>query len=159
MIRDAILSQNCQHRYMLTRHWDNGPGVMFVMLNPSTADAASDDPTIRRCIRFAKDWGYPAMHVANLFSYRATDPEHLRGKSREELEGARHWAVLSAFLPLVATEVICAWGTAGTLHAQDRRMLSFLQLHGHDAYCLKTNADGTPAHPLYLPRNSQRQPL
>ena len=74
----AILSDCGKYRYSLTRNWDSEkPKVLFIMLNPSTADADNDDPTIRRCINFAKYWGYGGLHVCNLFAYRATNPKEL----------------------------------------------------------------------------------
>ncbi len=67
------------YRYSLWREWDSRrPIVAFVMLNPSTADAAKDDPTIRRCASFARSWGYGSLEVVNLFAYRASEPKRLR---------------------------------------------------------------------------------
>ena len=73
----AIFSECKKYRYLLWRKWGKSPHskyVMFVGLNPSTADESIDDPTIRRCICFAKDWGYDGLFMANLFAYRATYP-------------------------------------------------------------------------------------
>ena len=79
MKRDARLSKCGRYRWSLTRCWAGGDGrtVCFVMLNPSTANAHVDDPTIRRCIRFARDWGYSKLVVRNLFAIRATKPRDL----------------------------------------------------------------------------------
>jgi hypothetical protein len=78
MIRTALFSQCGRFRYRLGRRWAEGPTVAFVLLNPSAADAYSDDPTVRRCVDFARRWGYGALAVVNLYAYVATDPEDLR---------------------------------------------------------------------------------
>ena len=76
--RRAIVSACGKYRYRLSRMWDSKkPCVLFIMLNPSTADHEKDDNTIRRCISFAKSWGYGGLYVGNLFPYRATKPEEL----------------------------------------------------------------------------------
>src|SRR5207237_5457574 len=70
----ASFSRDRRYRYRLWRRWDAArPVVAFVMVNPSTADAGRDDPTIRRCIGFARSWGYGRLEVVDLFAYRGTD--------------------------------------------------------------------------------------
>lgn len=124
-------------RYRLWRRWDDGPSVCFIMLNPSTADAERDDPTIRRCIRFARDWGYGGLDVVNLFAYRATDPRALRSVA-DPVGPLNGRAIAEAVEG--ATLTIAAWGAwpAGTppLSAP--------------LYCLGMNRDGSPKHPLYI---------
>src|SRR5207249_5914720 len=80
MHRQTILSPCRQYRYVLWREWDktNASYVLFVGLNPSTADETEDDPTIRRCMNYAKRWGYGALCMVNLFAYRATDPDAMK---------------------------------------------------------------------------------
>ena len=74
--RTAFISPCERYRHALGRHWDNDKGfVLFIMLNPSTADAQQDDPTIRRCMDFAKRWGFGGIEACNLFDWRATDPK------------------------------------------------------------------------------------
>src|SRR5882724_4976365 len=77
----AVLSDCERYRYALWRRWAERPAVLFVGLNPSTADALQDDPTIRRCIRFAKAWGYGALYMGNLFAFRATDPRAMKAEA------------------------------------------------------------------------------
>ena len=73
MIKDAILSEDRKYRYILSRTWDETkPTVLFIGLNPSTADEKTDDPTIRKCINYAKCWGYGKILMANLFAFRNT---------------------------------------------------------------------------------------
>lgn len=79
MTGGAHLSACGAYRYALRRTWDPArPAALFVGLNPSTADAERDDPTTRRCVRFARDWGFGGLLVGNLFAYRATRPRDLR---------------------------------------------------------------------------------
>lgn len=78
MRMSAKFDASMNYRYSLEREWSDAPCIGFVMLNPSTADATNDDPTIRRCTRFAQFWGYGAIEVVNLFAYRATRPIQLR---------------------------------------------------------------------------------
>ncbi len=78
MRMSAKFDPSMNYRYSLAREWNsNAPRIGFVMLNPSTADATSNDPTIRRCINFARFWGYGAIEVVNLFAYRASHPAQL----------------------------------------------------------------------------------
>ena len=82
MKTDAKLSECRKYRYALWRTWDETkPHVMIIGLNPSTADETKDDPTITRCINFAKSWGYGGVCMANLFAYRATEPTVMKGST------------------------------------------------------------------------------
>ena len=79
MRKGAIISKDKKHRYRLWRIWDDSlPKALFIMLNPSTADVMLDDPTIRRCIGFAKSWGYGGIYVGNIFSLRSSNPKDLK---------------------------------------------------------------------------------
>ncbi|SFI76527.1 DUF1643 domain-containing protein [Nitrosomonas sp. Nm34] len=79
MIKETIFSPCREYRYTLYREWEEGQGVcMFIGLNPSTADEIKNDPTVIRCINYAKRWGYQAMYMANIFAYRATDPNVMK---------------------------------------------------------------------------------
>lgn len=161
----AVLSDCDTYRYELTRRWDDGPLLEFIMLNPSSADATVDDPTIRRCIGFAKKWGYGALVVRNLFALRATNPGALLsywvGSFAEGNYRGGADNLGPAIGPLNAEYLarddadctIAAWGAhAAALewfaagHRIERRNL----------FCLGTNAGGSPKHPLYVP--SSRTP-
>lgn len=86
MKKSAILSDDRKYRYSLSRVWDESKNkVMFIGLNPSTADETEDDPTIRRCINFAKSWGYVGLEMTNLFAFRATAPKDMKN-TKEPIE-------------------------------------------------------------------------
>ena len=116
----AIFSQDARYRYQLWRLWNDAlPVLMFLMLNPSTADATANDRTVAKCIQFAKRWGYGKLYVGNVFAWRATDPEEMK-KTEEPIGGASPYAdVLSmndqAILEMAAksSRVVCAWGKHG----------------------------------------------
>ena len=139
----AQLSKCRQYRYALWRTWDNSlPKVMFVGLNPSTADEKMNDPTLTRCIGYAKSWGFGGVIMANLFAYRATQPEDMKNAIDPIGKRNNYW------LKRLAKEsklMVAAWGNHG----------QFLQRSTHvkqqlvDLYYLKLNKSGEPAHPLY----------
>jgi hypothetical protein len=135
------------YRYRLWREWNpDAPRVSFVMLNPSTADAKTDDPTIRRCLGFAQSWGYGSLEVVNLFAYRATDPQELRGAA--DPIGAENDRYLIAASQRAQT-LILAWGNWGKLHQRDQAVLRLLA-ECCKVYCLGINRSGQPRHPLYV---------
>lgn len=152
MHKSAVISSNEIYRYRLQREWEwTKPFVTFVMLNPSTADADIDDPTIKKCIKFAKNWGYGRIDVVNLFAFRATDPRRLK----EQLDpvGAENDCFIKS--TLIDTDlVVCAWGRHGKFKDRDIEAMKILHSSGKTAYSLKINKDGTPKHPLYCPDNS-----
>lgn len=144
-----------RYRYRLWRRWRaSGPVVAFVMLNPSTADAERDDPTIRRCTGFARAWGFAAMTVVNLFALRATDPARLR-RARDPVgpDNDRHIAAAAAG----SDAVVLAWGNHGALGGRDRAVLDLLA--GSRPSCLGVTGSGQPRHPLYLRRATRRRPF
>src|SRR6266478_2655415 len=103
------------YRYVLRRNWLGSGGLLnFVMLNPSTADDVFDDATIRRCVGFAKRWGFSSLVVTNLCAYRATQPNDLW--ALVNLENARHLAIGEGNTVHIereakmAHQVVCAWG-------------------------------------------------
>jgi hypothetical protein len=145
------------YRYVLTRGpWLHGEGtVMFVMLNPSTADEREDDPTIRRCIRFARSWGFARLVVGNLYALRATDPRELF--EHPDPVGPKNDETLRK-LALNSPSVIVAWGA--TLHPQPSRarsVLELLEFYAGTARCLGQTKDLHPRHPLYVRRDACRE--
>lgn len=147
----AHLSACGAYRYRLERQWDQGrPKVAFIMLNPSTADADQDDPTIRRCIGFAKSWGFGGLIVGNLFALRSTDPGALyRHPDPVGPDNDKHLGAIARS----AEQVVCAWGTHGKLLARGLRVSELLADFNLSA--LKITADGLPGHPLYIAGNTQ----
>lgn len=153
----AVISEGGEHRYHLERKVNPfGDGIcLFIMLNPSTADATQDDPTIRRCKAYADAWGYRRLTVVNLFAFRATDPRALWTANEPVGFLNNSWIKASA---AKASKVICAWGTHGYLHDRDREVLELLGRIGVDPFCLNTTKDGFPCHPLYQPKDAVLKP-
>ncbi len=151
MKNTARLSRCRTYRYALWRTWDDTRGrVLFVGLNPSTADETSDDPTLRRCMNFARDWGYGGVCMANLFAYRATDPGELR-RVKDPI-GPRN----NRWLRQLADEaslVVAAWGNDGVYLDRSSKVRGLLP----GMRCLNLNRSGEPAHPLY--QRADRVPL
>jgi hypothetical protein len=150
MIKKAFISGCNNYRYALDRIWDDTkPKVMFLMLNPSTADDSNDDPTIRRCIGFAKSWGYGGLHVGNLFAYRSTDPKNLLTAIDPIGEENKHYLKLMASQ---CDKVVCAWGNSGIVNKLLKKNPDYKPLlnFGLNTYYIDLCNDGTPKHPLYL---------
>lgn len=145
---------DCEHyRYSLTRIWDtNARRVVFVMLNPSTATEAANDPTIERCEQRARRLGFGGFRAVNIFALRATDPRVMRAAQDPEgpdnvrtLTEAAHWADV----------VIAAWGVHGAHRNQGPRAAAALRAAGHALHHLGLTKAGHPRHPLYLPYSAR----
>jgi hypothetical protein len=152
----AVISECGRYRYELGRRWDaDGPLLEFIMLNPSTANGYINDATIRRCIAFAKRWGYGGIVVRNLYAWRATNPAEL--VNLDDPIGPKNRAFLSR---TDADCTIVAWGADpaavgwwnGYPFGWQRTVIQRPAL-----YCLGTNAGGSPKHPLYVP--ADRTPI
>jgi hypothetical protein len=149
------------YRYDLTRLWEapdsDDPGfVNFIMLNPSTADATKDDPTIRRCIAYARRWGYDGVVVTNLFALRATDPKALlRDPDPIGLENDAHLSHWAARAELV----VCAWGSHAMAARRAAAVLDLLRSAGATPHALKLTGSGMPGHPLYLKADASPFPF
>jgi hypothetical protein len=146
------------YRYFLSREWASDHGrACFVMLNPSTADADKDDPTIRSCIRIAQHLGLGTLHVVNLFAFRATDQKELM-LARDPIGPKNDAAILTALIG--CGYVIAAWGVE-RLHYRPRaaavkRMMAQM---GVTLWCLGRNQDGSPKHPLFMKGDTALQPF
>jgi hypothetical protein len=142
--RSADFSLCRTYRYTLWRVWNSkAPPACFIGLNPSTADELEDDPTIRRCMRFAKAWGYGGLVMANLFAFRATDPRMMKAAIDPVGPDNDAWLLRLADK---AGIVIAAWGNHGSFMGRDRRVAGIIE----NLHCLGTTKDGSPKHPLYL---------
>lgn len=137
-----------RYRYLLSRCWDGSrPRLLFVMLNPSTATEAHNDPTVARCERRARAMGCGSVRVANLFAFRATDPGILRTVA-DPVGPGNDAALLDSAAR--ADIVICAWGTGGVLHGRGAAVERLLRGAGAALHHLGLTRDGHPRHPLYL---------
>ncbi|MEA5583230.1 DUF1643 domain-containing protein [Nodularia harveyana UHCC-0300] len=140
------------YRYVLGRKWDkNLQQVTFVMLNPSIADQEKDDPTLRKCINFAKSWGYGSLEVVNLFAYIATNPRELRQVDEPVGKENNHYLELAINN---TSKIILAWGTKGNLKKRDQEVINLISVQ-KPLYCLGITKYGYPRHPLYLKKNTQ----
>lgn len=147
MIRDALISTCGKFRYRLTRKWGEGKPLVFVMLNPSTADAQIDDATIRRCLGFAMSHGFNAIDVVNLFAYRATKPTDL--KAAGYLVGPLN----DSYIREAVTQggkVVLAWGDNGRDLDRSAEVTQLIRSLGIQPYVLKKTTKGIPSHPLML---------
>lgn len=157
MRRDATLSDCGLYRYVLEREWDTDlPPMVFIGLNPSTADAELDDPTIRRCLRFARDSGHGALIMLNLFAWRATDPGFLPPDVRAV--GPENDLTLVGGCSAARAKgglIVCAWGAHP--RALDRQE-AVRELVGGELHVLALTAGGQPRHPLYLPASYEPVP-
>ncbi len=155
--RDAVLSPDGRYRYTLVRRWGPGLPLVVTMLNPSTADATQDDPTIRRCLGFAKRLGFRALKVTNLYAYRATDPADL-WRTHWDIEGPHNRLHLRQTL-FESEAIICAWGAGNRYPGTVGWFLDCADAMGRRLLCWGTTADGSPRHPLYLPRDAELGPF
>lgn len=144
-----------RYRYRLTRAWDRtGPAITWIMLNPSTADAAVDDPTIRRVVGFSRAWGFGRLLVVNLFALRATRPQDL-SDSPAPVGPGNDDAISEAVS--AADGLLVAWGNHGVISnpgtgvCRDREVLHALAGASKGVGCLGTTNEGQPRHPLYRP--------
>lgn len=145
----ATFSPCRRYRFTLWRTWEpKFEPVAFIGLNPSTADEDVDDPTIRRCVDFAKRWGGGGLVMLNLFGWRSTDPKGLHTAVDPIGDGnddAIRRTVRSARL------VVAAWGFHGSLDARDVAVRELVKGEGVRLWRLGTTKDGHPRHPLYMP--------
>ena len=150
---DAVISECGKYRYLLRRVWDYAkPRALFIMLNPSTADAKQDDATIRSCVRLLARLGYGSMEVTNLMAWRATKPDDIPDKPTLVM-GSDNSRIIEAAVHRCDI-VICAWGA----HPYARRfaggVLDIISLHRPAAYCFGKTKAGAPKHPLYIKSGS-----
>ena len=153
MISTAAISECGLYRYELRKIWQPKNGwVCWIMLNPSTADANIEDPTIRRCMGFAEKWGYGGITVGNIFAYRATNPKDMF--AADDPYGPENNSYLKS-LSLEAELTICAWGNHGMYLNRASRVVEMLT----NPYHLGLTMLGQPKHPLYLKGDLKIQPF
>ena len=149
----CVFSPDRVYRYELWRVWGDGDKyVQFIGLNPSTADETQDDPTVRRCIQFAKDWGFDAMCMTNLFALRSTDPKVLRHLTRGyNCENELAWINAARKAELV----VACWGNHGSQSWISEGLRYYPSIKGMK--CFGLTKTGQPKHPLYLSKKSALQ--
>ena len=160
----AVISGCGIYRYRLTRIIGHGPAATFIMLNPSTADADVDDPTIRKCIGFCREWSCGQLQVVNLFAVRATLPSDVKRvrdpvgpenkKAFDEAMRIIHGSGVDKPEP-----VVCAWGTHGGHRDQDLEVMRWLRGYPKiKPVALGITKHGHPKHPLYVPYSATLVP-
>jgi hypothetical protein len=144
--RSAVISPDGLYRYRLDRRWAPGPTITWVMLNPSTANSTTDDPTLKRVTNYSRAWGFGALTVANLYAWRATNPRELwQTPDPVGPENDRHLIEAAS-----GVEVVAAWGA----NARPGRIAEVLALPGMGrVQALEVTKAGQPKHPLYLRGN------
>lgn len=143
----AGFSRCKSYRYWLQRRWDDGPEIVFVGLNPSTADAKTDDPTLRRIMGFCDNWGFSAVTVINLFAWRSQHPREL-SKVQDPVGPRNNYWIKE--LCRGSEPVVAAWGNGGALHGRNQYALNRMP----ELHCLGLTQQGHPRHPLYAPTTS-----
>jgi hypothetical protein len=153
MQTSAVISSCGKYRYELRRTWDaTKSAVLFVCLNPSTADATVEDNTSRVCINYSKQWGFGTLLIGNLFAFRSTDPAALR--TAADPVGPENNSSIRK-LQSKATLVVCAWGNEGVFLNRDVQVLRLLNA----PHCLVKLKSGGPGHPLYKSAKLKPIPL
>ncbi len=145
----ASFSKDRLYRFTLYRRWaESGQEILFICLNPSTADEDHDDPTVRRCVNFARDWGYRGVWLGNLFALVTTDSAELY--KHYDPVGCANNLVLKTMAARCA-KVVYAWGNHGRLLNRSRQVVNMIG----PGLCFGVNKTGEPKHPLYQSRNAQ----
>lgn len=155
IMRSGATFSSCKtYRYSLWRIWDEEKTpVVFIGLNPSTADEMKDDPTIRRCMGFARRWGYGGIYMVNLFAYRATSPRDLFAFKADPI-GHNNDATLHHYTGMPCVLVVAAWGNHGTFLGRGLEVAQALKVSMH---CFGYTKAGQPLHPLYQRSDAELQ--
>lgn len=157
--KTAHISDDGVYRFSLVRVWDERkPRLLFVMLNPSTANADQDDPTIRKCVGFAKRLGYGSIEVVNLYAYRATDPKDLWAQPAERRNVPENDKAIRVAAGRAQT-IVCAWGAHSRELARESEVLRIIYELTESRYCLGVTTKGKPCHPLMLPYETKLVPF
>lgn len=144
----AVFDPDRRYRYQLWREWNEHAGnVLWIMLNPSTADESVLDPTIRRCIAFTKEWGYGRCDVVNLFALRSTDPWALQ--KHEDPIGPDNNCYIERGI-WSASLIVAAWGAHGQLYDRADDVIKAGRHLGKVFKCFGLTKNGMPKHPLYV---------
>lgn len=149
----AVFMDDRRHRLYLWRWWDIRAGmVMFICLNPSTADEVTADPTVRRCIGFAKRWGYGGMFMCNTFTLVSTDPSGLEADAEPLLRGAN---LAMRLLRQRSAIAVAAWGNLIERVRAGEAQVEWIHRELAPLHCFGLSKLGHPRHPLYLPKDAE----
>lgn len=160
--KGAEISEDRQYRYSLWRIWDTTkPLILFIMLNPSTADGDKDDRTISRVVDYCCQWGYGGVYVVNLFAKRATDPGVLKRLVHQQYTHGykivvgenNDKAILQANMK--CDRVVFAWGRYGKWYNRANEVIDLFK----EAFYIKLSTTGAPCHPLFLKRDLILKPF
>lgn len=157
--RGAELSPCGIYRYALTREWEDGPCIAWLMFNPSTADATVDDATIRKCVGFSKRWGFGRLVVVNLYAVRSRDPKAV-ARTTDPVGPLNNYWITEALGE--SRQLICAWGCAQHMRGIDGRIIEVLKIAREEkveTLCLGQRKDSHPRHPLMLAYSTERVPF
>lgn len=151
-----VFSDDRKHRLLLERRWAKGKRtLLWIGHNPSTADENTDDPTLRRMVKFSFD-DYDALLVANLFTVRSPDPLDV-AKSRKRNEDGADDFIIGAVRE--SSDVLCCWGNVRCEPERAVRVLELLAASGKRLFCLGRTRAGYPRHPLYVPQKQRFEPF
>ncbi len=164
MLKSANFSPCRTWRYTLHRSWADKPlfgpisqgNVMFIGLNPSTADEVNNDPTVRRCIGYARAWGYGSLIMTNIFAFRATYPSDMKAAVDPVGPENDKWLIECAS---EAALVVAAWGNDGAYRSRSRQVVEMMDRARLQLMCLRITKVGEPEHPLYLPGKLRPTPF
>jgi hypothetical protein len=158
VIDDAHFSRDGRYRYWLTRAWAPLPSINFICFNPSTADATTDDATVRKLRTFAKRWGFGGFCLTNLFAYRSTDPRGLRAADDPVGPDNDRWVTAVASQ---ASTIVVAWGASCERERALRvlALLDSIRVKPAAVCCLGLTKDGHPRHPLYMRGDTAMRPF
>ena len=144
MLKQAIFSKCNKYRYSLSRIWDaEKQRCLFIGLNPSTAGASEEDPTIRKLIAYTRSWGYGGFQICNLFAIRSSNPQII--SKCDDPIGQLNTNYLHAAIASNHKHILI-WGNWGEQHDDIEELLERIQ----EPLCLGHNMNGSPKHPLYL---------
>lgn len=146
----AIISPCGRYRYLLQR--GEAPACSIVLLNPSTADAETDDRTTNKLKGFTRDWGYPGYDLYNVGAGRATDPRDWLAMDDPIGPDNDFYLTLAACRPLI----VVGWGNNAPADLV-ARAVNILTQGGAELWCLGVNDNGSPKHPLYIPYSARLQ--
>jgi hypothetical protein len=148
----AIYSLCMAYRYVLFRQWGGveAKALTMIMLNPSTATEVQNDPTIERCERRARQWGFDALRILNIFAFRATNPADMREAADPVGPLNDHYIQAALLGRHQAAQIVCGWGTHGDHLGRGERVMTLLQASGVEPVALRWTKHGHPQHPLYV---------